>query len=128
VKRPPGECQILTANLSRAGLGGNSISANREYGVVDADAGDVAEVKAIFSADWDRTTPPASTYSQPRLVVGPVNARATLAALIASAQRTLLIPKMRRCTVRQALSDIGSARTGEGDFLAGRVMPAPTGV
>ena len=112
---------ILTANLSRAGLGGNSISANREYGVVDADASDVAEVKAIFSADWDRTTPPASTYSQPRLVVSPVNARATLAALIASAQRTLLIQDEEMYDTASEDALIAAARRG----VSVEVVPPP---
>lgn len=81
---------ILTANLSRAGLGGGSggAGANRDYGVIDTNHGDVAQVAAIFSAVWNRTT---YTAGVSRLVVSPVNARATLSSLIASAKTSLSI-------------------------------------
>ena len=42
---------ILTCNLSRAALGGNSSTANREYGVIDTHSDDVAALRAIFEAD-----------------------------------------------------------------------------
>jgi cardiolipin synthase A/B len=42
---------ILTSNLTKSGLGGSSVTANRDYGVVDMNPGDVAEVTAIFQAD-----------------------------------------------------------------------------
>ncbi|HKV85311.1 MAG TPA: phospholipase D-like domain-containing protein, partial [Ktedonobacterales bacterium] len=48
---------ILTANLSKTGLGGSSGGANREYGVIDTDPGDVAQIRAIFEADWGHTVP-----------------------------------------------------------------------
>lgn len=81
---------ILTANLSRAGLGGGSggAGANRDYGVIDTNAGDVAQVIAIFSADWNRTI---YTAGVSRLVVSPLNARASLSSLIASAKTSLSI-------------------------------------
>ena len=79
---------ILTANLSRSGLGGSASSANRDYGVIDTNAEDVAAVAAIFHADWSRAP---YTASDPRLVVSPLNARASLAALIASAHSSLLV-------------------------------------
>ena len=37
---------ILTANLTKSGLGGTSYAANREYGVIDTTAADVAEATA----------------------------------------------------------------------------------
>lgn len=79
---------ILTANLSRSGLGGSASGANRDYGVVDTNPADVAEVAAIFQADWSRA---AYTPSDPRLVISPLNARSTLTALIASAHSSLLV-------------------------------------
>lgn len=79
---------ILTANLSRSGLGGSSSGANREYGVIDTDSGDVTQVRAIFQADWDHTTP---AITQTHLVVSPVNSRADLLALIGSARTTIQI-------------------------------------
>ena len=78
---------ILTANLSVSGLGGYSrTTGNREYLVLDTNPDDVADIRAIFQADWDRTAP---RLRVPRLVVSPVNARATLLGLIASAHTTL---------------------------------------
>lgn len=79
---------ILTANLSRSGLGGSSVSANRDYGVVDRDATDVAAAAALFLADWDRT---AYTLTDSRLVVSPLNSRATFAALISNARSSLVV-------------------------------------
>lgn len=79
---------ILTSNLSKSGLGGSSVAANREFGVIDTNAADVAEVMAIFEADWNRTLP---EHTDSRLVVSSVNARATLAALIAGATTTLAV-------------------------------------
>jgi phosphatidylserine/phosphatidylglycerophosphate/cardiolipin synthase-like enzyme len=79
---------ILSANLTHAGLGGSSAGADRDYGVVDTDPTDVAEIGAIFAADWART--PAHPAAA-NLVVSPDNARAKLLALIASARSTLAI-------------------------------------
>lgn len=64
---------ILTANLSTSGLGGYTrTTGNREYLVLYTTTDDVADVRAIFQADWDRTAP---RLRVPRLVVSPVNAR-----------------------------------------------------
>lgn len=79
---------VLTANLTKSGLGGSSYAENREYGIVDTNAADVQEAAAIFTADWNRTTP---TLSDPNLVVSPVNARARLAAFMLGARRTLVV-------------------------------------
>jgi phosphatidylserine/phosphatidylglycerophosphate/cardiolipin synthase-like enzyme len=92
--------------------------------VVDADAGDVAEVKAIFSADWDRRPPPADAYSQPRLVVSPVNARATLAALIASARRSLQIEDEEMYDAASEDALLAAARRGVSVEV---VLPPPSG-
>lgn len=79
---------IMTANLSKSGLGGSSYADNREYGVIDTAAPDVREASAIFLADWQRQTP---TLTDPNLVVSPINARQRLLAFIAGARSTLLV-------------------------------------
>lgn len=113
---------ILTANLSRAGLGGNSVTKNREYGVIETDARDVAEVQAIFQADWDRTPPPASVYTQADLVVSPVNSRATLAALIASAKKTLHVEDEEMADAASEAALIAAAKRGVDVAL---ILPQP---
>lgn len=78
---------ILTANLSASGLGGYSATTgNREYLLLDTNSDDVTDASSIFQADWNRTAP---RLRIPRLVVSPVNARASLLGLIASAHTTL---------------------------------------
>jgi len=78
---------VMSCNLTYTGLGGSS-SSDRDYGVIDTNAPDVQEAAGIFQADWQRQTP---TLSDPNLVVSPVNARAKLSALIASAHHTLFV-------------------------------------
>lgn len=101
---------IMTCNLSRSGLGGSSAAANREYGVIDTDAGDIAEVKAVFQADWDQTATP--TLAQSRLVVSPVNARTDLTALIASAKSTLHIEDEEMYDAASVQALIAAAQRG----------------
>jgi cardiolipin synthase len=113
---------ILTANLSRAGLGGNSVTKNREYGVIDTDQQDIAEVQAIFQDDWDRTTPPASAYAQAQLVVSPVNSRATLAALIAGAKKTLHVEDEEMADAASEAAMIATAKRGVDVEL---ILPQP---
>ncbi len=78
---------VMSCNLTYTGLGGGS-SPDRDYGVIDTNAPDVQEASNIFQADWQRQTP---TLNDPNLVVSPVNARAKLSALIASAHHTLFV-------------------------------------
>ena len=103
---------ILTANLSRAALGGNGSTKNREYGVIDTDSKDVAEVQTIFQDDWDRKTPPSSAYAQAQLVLSPVNSRATLAALIASAKKTLHVEDEEMADDASEAAMIAAAKRG----------------
>ncbi len=112
---------VLTANLTKSGLGGSSYAENREYGVIDTAASDVREAAAIFTADWQRTTP---TLDDPNLVVSPVNARAMLMAFIASAHSTLIIEdeEMYDPATEDAL--IAAARRGVQVEVA---LPAPNG-
>lgn len=79
---------ILTSNLSKSGLGGSSSGANREYGVIDTDPGDVSEIQSILQADWSHTTP---KLTDARLLVSPVNSRPGLTTLIGSAKSTIQI-------------------------------------
>ena len=98
---------IMTSNFSRAALGGysgNSSYNNREYDIVDTNQQDVLAVSAIFQADWNRTT---ASFSDPNLVVSPVNSRNDLTNLINSAHHTLLIEneEMIDTAIEQALAN-----------------------
>lgn len=101
---------VLTANLSRSGLGGSSAGANREYGAITTNAADVAEARAIFAADWSRAPTPALT--DPRLVVSPVNARGTITALIASARASLDVEDEEMVDTASEDALIAAARRG----------------
>lgn len=79
---------VLTANLTRSGLGGSSVARNREFGVIDTHADEVAEATAIFQADWNRTQP---TLHDSNMVVSPVNSRAKITALFAQSRTSLLV-------------------------------------
>ncbi|MGI8552647.1 MAG: phospholipase D-like domain-containing protein, partial [Dehalococcoidia bacterium] len=72
---------IMTLNLTAG-----SFSSSREVTIPDNDPSDVAEIEAVFQADWDRQ--PFSP-SQPNLVWSPDNARGRLLGLISSAQAEL---------------------------------------
>jgi cardiolipin synthase A/B len=110
---------VLSANLTHTGLGGSSTSADRDYGIIDSDPEDVAEISAIFAADWARTT---AHPTAPNLVVAPQNARAKLLALIASARQTLRIEdeELQDEAVIATLSS--AARRG---VIVEVVLPAP---
>jgi cardiolipin synthase A/B len=63
-----------------------SVTSERNYGVVDASADDVADVRAIFEHDWSGAP---LDLSCTRLVVSPDNARQRLQALIFGAEERL---------------------------------------
>lgn len=111
---------VMTCNLTKSALGGSSAATNREYAVVDTDTADVREALAIFQADWDRAAP---HIADPNLLVSPVNARAKLAALIASATTSLLLDQeeMLDASVEDAL--IAAARRGVAVQV---LLPQPT--
>lgn len=111
---------VTSANLTKSGLGGSSYAANREYGIIDTTAADVHEAAAIFSADWDRTTP---ALSDPNLVVSPVNARARIASLIASARATLLVEDEEMYDRGSEDGLIAAARRGVNVEV---ILPQPT--
>lgn len=72
---------ITTANLTRA-----SFTTNREYGIIDSNPDDVAEMIHVFEADWKRTSP---TVSNANLVWSPSNARSRVLSFIDGATKTL---------------------------------------
>lgn len=77
---------ISSGNFTKSALGGSSYTTDRDYLITDTDSADVQECSAIFTADWNRTTP---QLNDPNLVVSPVNARADLTTLINGAKHTL---------------------------------------
>ncbi len=112
---------ILTSNLSKSGLGGSSVAANREYGVMDTLTNDVSQVKAIFLADWDRT---AVAVTSSYLVISPENARAKLAALMAGAQSTLQLEDEEMYDSASEETLITAAKRGVNVEV---VLPTPSG-
>jgi phosphatidylserine/phosphatidylglycerophosphate/cardiolipin synthase-like enzyme len=110
---------ILSSNLTHTGLGGTAASADRDYGVIDTDPSDTAEISALFAADWART---AAKPVAPNLVVSPDNARAKLLALIAGVQHTLSIEdeELQDGAVLAALS--AASRRG---VVVEVLLPAP---
>jgi cardiolipin synthase len=58
----------------------------RDFGIITTVPAEVAEVEAVFQADW---TASAITPKVPSLVWSPVNSRARLTSLIAGAKQTL---------------------------------------
>ena len=77
---------VMTCNLTLSGLGGSSSQRDRDFGIIETDAHDVAEAASVFLADWGRTTfqPTAS-----HLLVSPVNARAGILSIINAARQSL---------------------------------------
>lgn len=72
---------IMTCNMTSS-----AFTANREYGLVDANPAHIAEVKHFFEADWNRQEP---ALDELLLVWSPLNARAELLELIDAAQRSI---------------------------------------
>lgn len=72
---------IMTHNITSS-----SFNANREYGVIDARADDVAEIIKVFEADWNQTQ---VDLKNPRLVWSPINARQEWIKLIDSAKTSI---------------------------------------
>lgn len=72
---------IMTHNITAS-----SFSANREYGVIDSRADDVAEIIQVFEADWEKQP---VDLKNARLVWSPVNARQKWIALIDSAKTSI---------------------------------------
>ncbi len=70
----------------------DAMNNERNYGMVDKDAEDVADLQLVFDQDWalaNGMTPPAPDLSCTRLIVSPVNAQQRLYSLIQGTQHTL---------------------------------------
>ena len=78
------EVFILSQNLTAS-----AFNKNREYDILDTNPTDVAEVKAILKADWDRTS--MTSLPSANLLVSPVNSRSMLEQLITSATHSIAI-------------------------------------
>jgi cardiolipin synthase A/B len=61
---------------------------NREFGIIDNNPSDVAEIVTVFEDDWNRTTP---VLSDPNLVWSPVNSREKIIGLIDGAKTGLAV-------------------------------------
>ncbi|MGO8790494.1 MAG: phospholipase D-like domain-containing protein [Terriglobia bacterium] len=72
---------VMSFNLTTDYFG-----STRDFGIVTTVPAEVAEIDAVFQADWSGA---AITPSVPSLVWSPVNSSAKLTSLIASAQHTL---------------------------------------
>ncbi len=81
---------ISTGNFSKT----YSIELERNHVATDRDPADLADLRALFEADWAGT---GATFAMPctRLVVSPLNSRARILELITSAQSTLEIESMQ---------------------------------
>jgi phosphatidylserine/phosphatidylglycerophosphate/cardiolipin synthase-like enzyme len=81
------EAVVSTGNYSSYNIG-----RERNFAARLADPEDVADLVALFDADWDRG---AVDLGCTRLLVSPVNARQRLLSFIASARSTLAIESMQ---------------------------------
>jgi phosphatidylserine/phosphatidylglycerophosphate/cardiolipin synthase-like enzyme len=82
------EAVISTGNYSFT----YSISLERNFLAVLDDPADVADLVALFDADWGRTTPDMTCT---RMILSPINADDRILSLINSAQKTLTIEEMQ---------------------------------
>jgi cardiolipin synthase A/B len=89
---------------------------------VDTHGEDVAEAVAIFQADWNRTQP---VLHDTNMVVSPVNSRAKITALIASAQTSLLIEDEEMYDASSEDALIVAACRGVGVRL---ILPGPADI
>jgi cardiolipin synthase A/B len=112
---------IMTSNMTNAALGSGNYTKNREYDIVDTNTQDVQAVMAIFQADWNHNT---ASFSDPNLVVSPVNSRNAFNKLIASAKHTLLVTgeEMQDSGIEQDL--VAAAQRG---VKVQVILPAPSG-
>jgi phosphatidylserine/phosphatidylglycerophosphate/cardiolipin synthase-like enzyme len=113
---------VLTANLSQSGLGGSGVGRNREFGVIDTHGEDVTEAAAIFQADWNHTQP---ALHDTNMVVSPVNSRAKITGLIASAQTSLQIEDEEMYDTSSEDALIAAARRGVSVRL---ILPGPADI
>ena len=79
---------ISTGNFSKT----YSIDLERNFVATDRDPADVADLVALFDADWAGSSPQMSCT---RLLISPINSRQRVLDLIDSAQQTLTIESMQ---------------------------------
>ena len=79
---------ISTGNFSKT----YSIDLERNFVATDRDPADVADLVALFDADWAGSSPQMSCT---RLLISPINSRQRILDLIDSAQHTLTIESMQ---------------------------------
>jgi cardiolipin synthase A/B len=108
---------IATFNQTRL-----SFTANREYGVIDTNPDDVAEIVKVFDADWQRVV---VTPSNPSLVWSPVNARQRLTVLIDGAKQSLDVETEEMQD--RAIEDRLIAAVQRGVTVRVVMSPAPSG-
>lgn len=77
-----------TAFIMSCNLTNSAFTSNRDYMVVDRTPADVAEIAAVFDADWRGE---AYVPNAPSLVWSPTNSRQKVLGLIDSATRSLVI-------------------------------------
>jgi phosphatidylserine/phosphatidylglycerophosphate/cardiolipin synthase-like enzyme len=80
------------AVIQSANFNYTSMANERNYGIVDRDASDVADLQRVFDTDWTWTgagNPVQPDLACSRLIVTPINARSRVVALIAGATATL---------------------------------------
>ncbi len=99
----------------------DAFTANREYVVVDDNAGDVSQLAALFSADWTRQAP---EIDNPNLVVSPINSRTDVLGLIASAQRSLMLEDEEMQDDQVVAALVAAARRGVAVQV---ILPLTTG-
>jgi phosphatidylserine/phosphatidylglycerophosphate/cardiolipin synthase-like enzyme len=127
------------AIVSTGNFGASFMARERNFAVHDTDAADVASLETIFDADFGRVTPDLSCT---RLLVAPVNARARLHDVIASATKTIIVESMQLADrdIRDALAARKAAgvdvrvlladptwidgNTSAATFLAAQAIPA----
>jgi phosphatidylserine/phosphatidylglycerophosphate/cardiolipin synthase-like enzyme len=89
-----------------------SMAGERNYGIVDTDPLDVADLQRIFDTDWNGPDlPPQPDLTCSRLVVSPINARGRILDLIRSARATLDVESIyvSETHVRDAIVDAHAA-------------------
>jgi cardiolipin synthase A/B len=82
-----------------------TFDSSRDFGIYDSDTADVAEIEAVFQADWERA--PVNLSDQ-MLVWSPENSRSRMLTLINSATSTLDV-YAEELTDRDTLSALNSA-------------------
>ncbi|MGN6108977.1 MAG: phospholipase D-like domain-containing protein [Kofleriaceae bacterium] len=87
----------------------DAMNRERNYGIIDRDAEDVADLRAVFEMDWAAgggEAPRPADLACTRLVVSPNNSKARILALIESATRKLDVEAIyvSEVTVRNAIA------------------------